>query len=61
MKEPSMGTTVKLADGTEVTVEHATPAIDETCDHDWVGEDGNPEYCKKCNLSFTRYIFSCCP
>ena len=56
-----MGTTVKLADGTEVTVEHATPAIDETCDHDWVGEDGNPEYCKKCNLSFTRYIFSCCP
>lgn len=39
---------------------HVTPAIKEDCDHDWVeGEDRNPEYCSKCGLSFTRYIFCC--
>jgi len=49
-------------DGEEWTVAHVTPSIKEDCDHEWVdGEDGNPEYCKKCGLSFTRYIFCCCP
>lgn len=43
-------------------VVHVTPAIDETCDHDWIdGEDGNPERCSKCGLSFMRHIFCCCP
>lgn len=45
-------------------VVHATPAIDEECDHSWVGEDGkdyeNPDHCSKCGLSFTRYIHCCC-
>jgi len=41
---------------------HVTPAIKEDCDHDWnEGKDGNPEYCTKCGLSFTRYIFCCFP
>jgi hypothetical protein len=41
---------------------HASPAIDETCKHDWRdGPDGNPEQCTKCGLSFTRYIFCCMP
>lgn len=40
---------------------HVTPAIDEGCDHEWEGADGNPEQCSKCGLSFTRYVHSCCP
>lgn len=41
---------------------HVTPAIDEGCYHDWEnGEDGNPERCSKCGLSFMRFIHSCCP
>ena len=48
-----------LEDGSVVV--HVTPAINEDCDHDWVGcDEGNPEYCSKCGLSFTRYIFCCC-
>ena len=50
-----------MIDGEEATVMHVTPAIDETCDHDWRdGADGNPEQCTKCGISFTRYIH-CCP
>lgn len=46
----------------EMVTIHVTPMIDETCEHDWVdGEDGNAEYCAKCGLSFTRYIFCCFP
>lgn len=44
---------------------HATPAINEACDHDWVAEnglrDGNADHCAKCGLSFTRYIHCCMP
>lgn len=46
---------------------HASPAIDESCDHDWRhgedhdGQQGDPEQCTKCGISFTRYIFCCCP
>lgn len=51
-----------LIDGEEAVVISVTPAINEDCDHEWAeGEDGNPEYCSKCGLSFTRYIFCCCP
>lgn len=36
--------------------------IDEGCYHDWEnGEDGNPERCSKCGLSFMRFVHSCCP
>lgn len=47
-------------DGETWEVAHVSPKIDENCDHDWVenDEDGTPEYCKKCNLSFIRYIHS---
>lgn len=40
------------------------------CDHQWVymnqkDEDGNvdetPSHCKKCGMSFIRYIFTECP
>lgn len=49
-------------EGEEWTAEHVTPAVDETCQHEWKGGDeGDPEYCMKCGLSFTRYIFSCFP
>lgn len=49
-----------LEDGSVVA--HVTPKIDENCDHDWVeDEEGNPAWCSKCKLSFTRYIFCCCP
>jgi hypothetical protein len=34
---------------------HTTPAIDETCVHDW-GDEPEPSNCKKCGLSFTRYV-----
>lgn len=51
--------------GTDAKIVHVSKAIDETCDHDWVDADGkdngNPEYCSKCHLSFTRYIHCCCP
>lgn len=41
---------------------HVTPAIDESCEHEWAdGEDGNPSHCTKCGLSFTRYIYCCMP
>ena len=51
-----------LVDGEELVVVHVTPAIDEDCNHDWAeGEDGNPERCIKCGISFTRYIHCCCP
>lgn len=54
-----------LVDGEVATVIHITPAIDETCDHDWEYEidDGQqtPTVCKKCGLSFTRYIHCCMP
>lgn len=46
-------------DGT-VTV-HVTPSIDETCNHDWEDGSDGPDSCRKCGLSFTRYIHSCCP
>jgi hypothetical protein len=50
----------------EKIVFHITPAIDESCDHDWAyakDDDGqeNPTHCTKCGLSFTRYIFCCMP
>jgi len=46
----------------DVVVVHETPAIDETCDHDWEdGADGNHERCSKCGLSFMRYVHCCCP
>lgn len=48
-----------LEDGSVVV--HVTPAINEDCDHEWLPVDDNPEYCGKCGLSFTRYIFCCCP
>lgn len=46
----------------EAIIVHATPKIDEQCNHDWVEDPntGEPQYCKKCNLSFMRYVFSCC-
>ena len=57
-----VGDTVALENGEEGVVFHVTPAINEGCDHSWIdGEDGNPERCVKCGLSFTRYIFCCCP
>lgn len=45
-----------------VTV-HVTPAIaiDEKCDHDWEDGSDGPDSCRKCGLSFTRYVHSCCP
>lgn len=48
-------------EGTRIV--HVTPAIDETCDHEWGGggRNGPPEACVKCGLSFTRYIHCCLP
>ena len=41
---------------------HVTPQIKEDCQHEWVEDkEGQPEYCKKCGLSFIRYVFCCCP
>ena len=60
-------TAQRLADELEREAEegvvfHVTPAIKEGCDHNWIdGEDGNPERCVKCGMSFTRYIFCCYP
>ena len=55
-----VGDTVVLENGEESVVFHVTPAIKEGCDHNWIdGEDGNPERCVKCGMSFTRYIFCC--
>jgi hypothetical protein len=52
---------VEQAEALGVAV-HLTPAIDDGCYHDWEnGEDGNPERCSKCGLSFMRFIHSCCP
>ncbi len=52
---------VEQAEALGVAV-HVTPAIDEGCYHDWEnGEDGNPERCSKCGLSFMRFVHSCCP
>ena len=52
---------VEQAESLGVAV-HVTPAIDEGCYHDWEnGEDGNPERCSKCGLSFMRFAHSCCP
>ncbi len=52
---------VEQAEALGVAV-HVTPAINEECRHDWEnGEDGNPERCGKCGLSFMRYVHSCCP
>jgi len=49
-------------EGKDWEVVHVTPAIDEACNHDWKDNDeGEPEYCTKCGISFTRYIFCCCP
>jgi hypothetical protein len=59
-KAPKPGDKIMI-DGEEATVVHVTPAIDETCQHDWEYDKTGPEYCKKCGLSFTRYIFCCCP
>lgn len=56
-----VGEKVVLPSGEEGVVVHVTPAIDETCDHEWLPVDDNPEYCSKCGLSFMRYIFCCCP
>lgn len=51
-------------------LDHVTPAIDCECKgphhlhryHEWENdEDGNPERCGKCGLSFMRYVHSCCP
>ena len=51
-----------IVDGEECEVVHVTPAIKEDCDHEWEeDEEGQPEYCKKCGLSFTRYVFCCTP
>ena len=52
------------------SLDHVTHAIDGECKgphhrhryHEWEnGEDGSPERCGKCGLSFTRYVHSCCP
>lgn len=52
------------------SLDHVTPATDCECKgphhrhryHEWEnGEDGSPERCGKCGLSFTRYVHSCCP
>jgi len=40
---------------------HVTPAIDEKCDHDWEDGSDGPDSCRKCGMSFTRYIHCCCP
>ena len=51
-------------EGEEWTVAHVTPAINESCEHDWIddGDEGSgPLHCKKCGLSFMRYIHCCMP
>lgn len=44
---------------------HVTPAINETCKHDWIEEEtdegSGPSHCAKCGLSFMRYIHCCMP
>lgn len=53
---------VKAKYGDDAKLMHVTPAVDDACNHEWRdGEDGNPEQCAKCGISFTRYIFCCCP
>ena len=37
---------------------HISPAY-TPCDHDW-NTVMEPEYCLKCGMSFTRYIFTEC-
>ena len=60
-KPPIDWSRVEQAEALGVAV-HVTPAINEECLHDWEnGEDGNPERCSKCGLSFMRFIHSCCP
>lgn len=54
-----------IVEGEEFTVAHVTKAIDETCEHDWEytedDEGSGPSRCKKCGLSFMRYIHCCMP
>lgn len=54
-----------IVEGEECTVTHVTKAIDETCEHDWEytedDEGAGPSHCKKCGLSFMRYIHCCMP
>ena len=60
---------LEAAAGDGAKLVHVTPAIDESCDHDWHDEDGidcnasrrDPDHCVKCGLSFTRYIHCCMP
>jgi len=52
---------------------HVTPSYPPGCQHEWVyvqvqDEDGRmrgpqeePSHCRKCGMSFTRYIFTECP
>ena len=67
MSEPNESLTTVEVDGVIYTVGHVTLSIDETCVHEWEyvsvdGGDGEePSHCTKCGLSFTRYIFCCCP
>ena len=49
-------------------VVHRTPAIDDNCEHEWGYitstdeiEGIEPSHCRKCRISWTRYIFCCCP
>lgn len=41
-----------------VSVVHLTPKIDETCDHQWPMPTVDSDTCKRCGLSFLRYVHS---
>ena len=63
---PERKAELEAAAGEGAKLVHFTPAIDETCDHEWVDEHtragrGNPDHCIKCGLSFMRYIHCCMP
>ena len=34
--------------------------VEKNCDHEWVPEDENPEYCAKCGTSLMAYAMMEC-
>lgn len=59
-KPPTIG---EIIDSLPLPTYHETP-LPVKCDHDWPEGDNGPEdgaCCKKCGMSFMRYIHTECP
>jgi hypothetical protein len=69
-KDLEMSTTSDKSNDDKGTIVHVSPSYPPGCQHEWeyieiLDEDGRineePSHCKKCGMSFTRYIFTECP